>query len=170
MPSAERTCRALIEAGVSVRRAARAAGVSPRQLRRYREHWPAPSPATRAARAEQRLIEAEAAHRGGCQRWKPGRPYDALRDLALIALADTRPCRLVTVDEAARLIGRHRTTVHRWFRYDPQARALIDGARAVRRANRELLRALADLYGLPVATVADRLLHGDAPGGESLPP
>ena len=94
MPSAERTCRALIEAGVSVRRAARAAGVSPRQLRRYREHWPAPSPATRAARAEQRLIEAEAAHRGGCQRWKPGRPYDAL---AMIERIDRAPRRPLTV-------------------------------------------------------------------------
>ena len=39
----------------------------------------------------------------------------------------------------------------------------------MRRANRELLRALADLYGLPVATVADRLLHGDAPGGAGGP-
>ena len=94
MPSAERTCRALIEAGVSVRRAARAAGVSPRQLRRYREHWPAPSPATRAARAEQRLIEAEAAHPGGCQRWKPGRPYDAL---AMIERIDRAPRRPLTV-------------------------------------------------------------------------
>lgn len=156
----ERMARAcVLRGGVSVRRTARAVGVSPRQVRRYREHWPAPSTATYAARAEQRQIEADLAQRAACRPWPPDRGEPAPRYRALLLLADPEAMKR-TVAEVAAAVDRHPSTVHRWFAYDYAARDRIRKARRIRASHRELLRGLARIYGLPVPVLLDRMARG----------